>query len=344
MERAAQDRDDWTLLRVATPDRPGGLAVFARCMAACGVDILSIEILGHEGPKAVARRARARRRPRPGAARARRGPRPARAAARTAISPIRRWRWRRRAGWCSPTARRRLLLDAAMRLVGADLGAVYLVGGRRAGRGPPRPTARPGVARAGALRRAGPRSRSRPRARRSRSRSATGRRAGAGGGPRPDVPVPGGGGRPPASAGRAGPAGAGGVVVLRSATRVPADGPWPRLRDAGREATDEDDADDQPRGPPAARPRPPLLLPAVRRRGGSVIDVVRDAPHLPAAVHAAPGVKAVPVRAHRFAPGGEYPLGVEEELMLVDAGDLRAARRRRAAPARRSTTTASSPS
>ncbi len=54
MERAAHSRDDWTLLRVTTPDRPGGLAVFARCMAACGVDILSIEILGHEGPKAVA--------------------------------------------------------------------------------------------------------------------------------------------------------------------------------------------------------------------------------------------------------------------------------------------------
>lgn len=54
MERAASSRDDWTLLRVGTPDRPGGLAVFARCMAACGVDILSIEIIGHEGPKAIA--------------------------------------------------------------------------------------------------------------------------------------------------------------------------------------------------------------------------------------------------------------------------------------------------
>ncbi len=54
MERAAHARDDWTLLRVTTPDRPGGLAVFARCMAACGVDILSIEILGHHGTKAVA--------------------------------------------------------------------------------------------------------------------------------------------------------------------------------------------------------------------------------------------------------------------------------------------------
>jgi hypothetical protein len=54
VERAAHSRDDWTLLRVTTPDRPGGLAVFARCLAACGVDILSIEILGHEGPKAVA--------------------------------------------------------------------------------------------------------------------------------------------------------------------------------------------------------------------------------------------------------------------------------------------------
>ena len=54
MERAALDRDDWTLLRVATPDRPGGLAVFARCMAACGVDILSLEILGHRENDAVA--------------------------------------------------------------------------------------------------------------------------------------------------------------------------------------------------------------------------------------------------------------------------------------------------
>jgi hypothetical protein len=43
----AQDHDDWTLLRVSTPDRPGGLAMFTRCMAACGVDILSLEILGH---------------------------------------------------------------------------------------------------------------------------------------------------------------------------------------------------------------------------------------------------------------------------------------------------------
>jgi hypothetical protein len=44
----AQDHDDWTLLRVSTPDRPGGLAMFTRCMAACGVDILSLEILGHQ--------------------------------------------------------------------------------------------------------------------------------------------------------------------------------------------------------------------------------------------------------------------------------------------------------
>jgi glutamate---cysteine ligase / carboxylate-amine ligase len=32
--------------------------------------------------------------------------------------------------------------------------------------------------------------------------------------------------------------------------------------------------------------------------------------------------KAVPVRAHRFAAGPEYTLGIEEELMLLDAGDL----------------------
>ncbi len=54
MERAALTRHDWTLLRVATPDRPGGLAVFARCLAACGVDILSIEIIGHRDDLGIA--------------------------------------------------------------------------------------------------------------------------------------------------------------------------------------------------------------------------------------------------------------------------------------------------
>ena len=32
--------------------------------------------------------------------------------------------------------------------------------------------------------------------------------------------------------------------------------------------------------------------------------------------------KAVPVRAHRFGTGPEYTLGIEEELMLVDADGL----------------------
>jgi len=126
MERAAQYRDDWTLLRVATPDRPGGLAVFARCMAACGVDILSIEILGHEGAKAVAdvlvhggdleRALRALDEDLDLLGRRSHGdlPDPALAMA-DACGIVYADR--------SPAA----LLDAAMRLVGADLGAVYVV-------------------------------------------------------------------------------------------------------------------------------------------------------------------------------------------------------------------------
>jgi len=126
VERAAQDRDDWTLLRVATPDRPGGLAVFARCMAACGVDILSIEILGHEGSKAVAdvlvhggdleRALRALDEDLDLLGRRSHGdlPDPALAMA-DACGIVFAGR--------TPAA----LLDAAMRLVGADLGAVYVV-------------------------------------------------------------------------------------------------------------------------------------------------------------------------------------------------------------------------
>lgn len=126
MERAAQVRDDWTLLRVATPDRPGGLAVFARCMAACGVDILSIEILGHEGLKAVAdvlvrggdldRALRALDEDLDLLGRRSHGdlPDPALAMAEACALVL--------AGR-SPQG----LLDAAMRLVGADLGAVYRV-------------------------------------------------------------------------------------------------------------------------------------------------------------------------------------------------------------------------
>jgi hypothetical protein len=126
VERAAQDRDDWTLLRVATPDRPGGLAVFARCMAACGVDILSIEILGHEGQKAVAdvlvhggdleRALRALDEDLDLLGRRSHGELPDPALAMADACGI-------VFGDRTPAA----LLDAAMRLVGADLGAVYVV-------------------------------------------------------------------------------------------------------------------------------------------------------------------------------------------------------------------------
>jgi hypothetical protein len=126
VERAAQDRDDWTLLRVATPDRPGGLAVFARCMAACGVDILSIEILGHEGPKAVAdvlvhggdldRALRALDEDLDLLGRRSHGDLPDPALAMAEACGI---------VFGQPSAE--ALLDAAMRLVGADVGAVYRV-------------------------------------------------------------------------------------------------------------------------------------------------------------------------------------------------------------------------
>ncbi len=54
MERATRSRDDWTLIRMETPDRPGGLAVLTRLLAACGVDILSIEVLSHRDGLATA--------------------------------------------------------------------------------------------------------------------------------------------------------------------------------------------------------------------------------------------------------------------------------------------------
>jgi hypothetical protein len=128
VERAAHSRDDWTLLRVTTPDRPGGLAVFARCMAACGVDILSIEILGHEGPKAVAdvlvrggdleRALRALDEDLDLLGRRSHGdlPDPALAMAEAC-------------GLVYAERSARALLDAAMRLVGADVGAIYGVRG-----------------------------------------------------------------------------------------------------------------------------------------------------------------------------------------------------------------------
>jgi hypothetical protein len=126
VERAAHSRDHWTLLRVTTPDRPGGLAVFARCMAACGVDILSIEILGHEGAHAVAdvlvhggdldRALRALDEDLDLLGRRTHGdlPDPALAMADACALVY--------AGRNAES-----LLDAAMRLVGADLGAVYRV-------------------------------------------------------------------------------------------------------------------------------------------------------------------------------------------------------------------------
>jgi hypothetical protein len=54
VERATQAQDDWTLLRVAIPDQPGGLALLTRCLAACGVDILATEILAHHAGAAHA--------------------------------------------------------------------------------------------------------------------------------------------------------------------------------------------------------------------------------------------------------------------------------------------------
>ena len=42
-----------TLLRIALPDRPGALASVARCLAACGVDILGVEVVGHEEGEAI---------------------------------------------------------------------------------------------------------------------------------------------------------------------------------------------------------------------------------------------------------------------------------------------------
>ncbi len=42
-----------TLIRLALPDRPGGLATVARCLANCGVDILSVEVVGHQGGEAI---------------------------------------------------------------------------------------------------------------------------------------------------------------------------------------------------------------------------------------------------------------------------------------------------
>jgi hypothetical protein len=42
-----------SLLRLLLPDRPGGLALVTRCLAACGVDILNVEVVGHHDGQAV---------------------------------------------------------------------------------------------------------------------------------------------------------------------------------------------------------------------------------------------------------------------------------------------------
>jgi hypothetical protein len=41
------------LLRLALPDRPGGLALVTRCFAACGVDILNVDVVGHHEGVAI---------------------------------------------------------------------------------------------------------------------------------------------------------------------------------------------------------------------------------------------------------------------------------------------------
>ena len=42
-----------SLLRLLLPDRPGGLALVTRCLAACGVDILNVDVIGHHDGQAV---------------------------------------------------------------------------------------------------------------------------------------------------------------------------------------------------------------------------------------------------------------------------------------------------
>jgi hypothetical protein len=41
------------LIRLALPDRPGGLALVTRCLASCGVDILAVEVVGHRDSRAI---------------------------------------------------------------------------------------------------------------------------------------------------------------------------------------------------------------------------------------------------------------------------------------------------
>jgi len=42
-----------SLLRISLPDRPGGLALVTRCLAACGVDILNVDVVGHHDGRAI---------------------------------------------------------------------------------------------------------------------------------------------------------------------------------------------------------------------------------------------------------------------------------------------------
>jgi hypothetical protein len=45
--------DPPSLLRISLPDRPGGLALVTRCLAACGVDILNVDVVGHHDGRAI---------------------------------------------------------------------------------------------------------------------------------------------------------------------------------------------------------------------------------------------------------------------------------------------------
>ena len=45
--------DDRHLIRLALPDRPGGLALVTRCLASCGTDILAVEVVGHRDGQAI---------------------------------------------------------------------------------------------------------------------------------------------------------------------------------------------------------------------------------------------------------------------------------------------------
>jgi len=45
--------DDRHLIRLALPDRPGGLALVTRCLASCGTDILAVEVVGHREGQAI---------------------------------------------------------------------------------------------------------------------------------------------------------------------------------------------------------------------------------------------------------------------------------------------------